>query len=63
MLKYKIHVLQRFSEQDFCCLEIYEPEPELYIILATVPEARVRAIFQRSRQKCIDLVPKIEDPR
>jgi hypothetical protein len=60
MLKYMIHVLQRFSEQDFCCQGIYEPEPEL---LVTVSEARVRDIFQRSRQKCIDLVPKIEDPR
>jgi hypothetical protein len=44
-------------------LEIYEPELELYIILSTVPEARVRAIFQRRRQKYIDIVPNIEDPR
>jgi hypothetical protein len=62
MLKYMIHVLQRFIEQDFCSLEIYEPEQELYIILAKVSEARVRAIFYRSREKCIDLVPKIRDP-
>jgi len=41
----KIHVLQRISEQDFCCQGIYEPEPELYYILATVLEARVIAIF------------------
>jgi hypothetical protein len=62
MLKYKIQVLQRFSEQDFCSFEIYEPKCKLYIILAIVPEVKFRAILQRSRQKYTDLVPKIEDP-
>jgi hypothetical protein len=31
-VEYKIQVLQRFNEQDFCYQGIYEPEPELYSI-------------------------------
>jgi len=45
------------------CQGIYEPEVELYIILAIVLEARVKFIFHRRRQKCTNLVPNIEDPR
>jgi hypothetical protein len=60
MLKYTIHVLQRFNKQEFCCQGIYELEPEL---LATMLEDIFIAILHKDRHKYTNIIPKIEYPR